>query len=102
MLKNTKGIDVSHHQGKIDWEKVKADGIQFAIIRAGFGNSASQKDEQFDANMQGAHGWGPCGDLLVQLCGGCKGRSERSGSLPFHFKALERQAHPAGFLRLRV
>ena len=54
MLKNTKGIDVSHHQGKIDWEKVTADGIQFAIIRAGFGNSASQKDEQFDANMQGA------------------------------------------------
>ena len=46
MLKNTKGIDVSHHQGKIDWEKVTADGIQFAIIRAGFGNSASQKDER--------------------------------------------------------
>ena len=30
------GIDVSSHQGRIDWEKVKA-GIEFAIIRAGYG-----------------------------------------------------------------
>ena len=54
MLKNTKGIDVSHHQGKIDWEKVKADGIGFAVIRAGFGNSASQKDTRFEENIKGA------------------------------------------------
>ena len=54
MLKNAKGIDVSYHQGKIDWEKVTADGIEFAIIRAGFGNSASQKDNRFDANIKEA------------------------------------------------
>ncbi|MBR4928320.1 MAG: Lyzozyme M1 (1,4-beta-N-acetylmuramidase), partial [Oscillospiraceae bacterium] len=30
-----KGIDVSEWQGYIDWSKVKADGIQFAFIRAG-------------------------------------------------------------------
>lgn len=54
MLKNAKGIDVSYHQGKIDWEKVTADGIEFAIIRAGFGNSASQKDDRFDANIKEA------------------------------------------------
>ena len=29
------GIDVSAFQGKIDWEKVKASGIEFAIIRLG-------------------------------------------------------------------
>jgi lysozyme len=29
-----KGIDVSHHQGSIDWKKVKADGVQFAFIKA--------------------------------------------------------------------
>ncbi len=29
------GIDVSQWQGTINWEKVKADGIDFAIIRAG-------------------------------------------------------------------
>ncbi len=29
------GIDVSQYQNDIDWEKVKADGIDFAIIRVG-------------------------------------------------------------------
>ena len=29
------GIDVSHWQGNIDWAKVKASGVQFAIIKAG-------------------------------------------------------------------
>ena len=31
-----KGIDVSEHQYDIDWEAVKAAGIEFAIIRAGY------------------------------------------------------------------
>ena len=31
-----KGIDVSEFQGKIDWEKVKNDGIEFAILRCGY------------------------------------------------------------------
>ena len=48
------GIDVSHHQGKIDWEKVKESGVEFAIIRAGFGNVISQKDTYFDVNMENA------------------------------------------------
>lgn len=30
-----KGVDVSVHNGDIDWSKVKADGIGFAILRAG-------------------------------------------------------------------
>ena len=30
------GIDVSYHQGSIDWQKVKASGIDVAIIRAGY------------------------------------------------------------------
>jgi lysozyme len=33
----TKGIDVSHHQGTIDWDKVKADGVIFAFIRVSDG-----------------------------------------------------------------
>ena len=49
-----KGIDVSHHQGKIDWEKAAADGLGFAIIRAGFGRCASQQDTRFADNMAGA------------------------------------------------
>lgn len=45
------GIDVSKHQGVIDWGKVKTD---FAIIRAGFGKVNSQKDPMFEANYKGA------------------------------------------------
>ena len=50
----TKGIDVSKHNGKIDWQKVKADGIQFAILRAGLGRLASQKDDKFEENYANA------------------------------------------------
>ncbi|MGN1090446.1 MAG: glycoside hydrolase family 25 protein [Huintestinicola sp.] len=30
------GVDVSYHQGDIDWEAVKADGIDFAMLRVGY------------------------------------------------------------------
>ena len=30
------GVDVSSHQQEIDWDRVKADGVDFAIIRIGF------------------------------------------------------------------
>lgn len=55
MAKNifSHGIDVSKWQGKIDWAKVKAAGVQFAILRAGYGDTLSypaQKDETFEYN----------------------------------------------------
>lgn len=40
-----KGIDVSTHQGTIDWERVKADGIDFAVIRCGFGDDYGNYDD---------------------------------------------------------
>ena len=49
-----KGIDVSVHNGDIDWGKVKADGIDFAILRAGYGKLEKQKDEKFEQNYAGA------------------------------------------------
>ena len=49
-----KGIDVSKWQGNINWKKVKADGIMFAIIRIGYGMYDNQKDEFFEKNYQGA------------------------------------------------
>ena len=48
------GIDVSRHQENIDWSKVKAAGIEFAIIRIGYGMYENQKDEQFENNYKGA------------------------------------------------
>ena len=41
------GIDVSHHQGEIDWEKVKADGVDFAIIRCGYGMDQTDQDDRY-------------------------------------------------------
>lgn len=38
-----KGIDVSQHNGNIDWAKVKNSGIEFAIIRLSFGQRAIDK-----------------------------------------------------------
>ena len=47
-----KGIDVSTFQGKIDWEKVKNDGIKFAILRVGYGmDIESQDDEYIERNI---------------------------------------------------
>ena len=58
-----KGIDVSKHQGVINWEKVKASGlVDFAILRAGFGKESSQIDVQFERNYSECKRLGiPCG-----------------------------------------
>lgn len=49
------GIDVSEWQGSIDWHNVKADGIDYAFVRAGATTNSSfslKKDSQFDTNMR--------------------------------------------------
>lgn len=51
------GIDVSAHQGSINWAAVKASGVEFAMIRCGFrGNSQGGifQDAYFKSNIQGA------------------------------------------------
>ena len=47
------GIDVSEHQGRIDWDAVKASGIDFAILRVGFGAPSwgGRVDYQFSRNI---------------------------------------------------
>lgn len=40
-----KGIDVSEHQGWIDWDLVKEQGIDFAIIRCGYGTDKTSQDD---------------------------------------------------------
>lgn len=49
-----RGIDVSKWQGNIDWNRVKASGVDFAILRAGYGSVSSQKDVTFEDNYQNA------------------------------------------------
>ena len=43
-------IDVSKHQGRFDWQAAHNKGIRHAMLRAGYGRHASQKDPQFERN----------------------------------------------------
>ena len=50
-------IDVSYHQGTIDWTKVKNAGIDYVILRAGYRASASgtlNKDKMFETYIKDA------------------------------------------------
>jgi GH25 family lysozyme M1 (1,4-beta-N-acetylmuramidase) len=51
------GIDVSHHQKEIDWQRAAADGIDFAMIRIGYRGADQgtlQEDTSFRDNITGA------------------------------------------------
>lgn len=52
-----KGVDISEWQGNIDWKKVKAAGINFAIVRVGYRGQTAGKiyeDKKYEQNMKGA------------------------------------------------
>ena len=52
-----KGIDVSSYQGKIDWNKVKNSGIEFAMIRVGYRgyeSGALRYDSSYTYNIENA------------------------------------------------
>lgn len=56
----SKGIDISKHNGTIDFTKVKADGVKFVMIRAGYG--ANNIDPQFKRNISECNRLNiPCG-----------------------------------------
>ncbi len=55
------GIDVSGHQGEIDWQAVKASGVEFAMIRLGYrgySNGEIHEDKLWRANLDGARAAG--------------------------------------------
>ena len=52
------GIDVSKYNGTISWNKVKKDGVEFALIRVGARGYSSGNiilDENFQANLKGCN-----------------------------------------------
>lgn len=54
-----RGIDVSEYNGAVNWEAVKASGVRFAMIRAGFGRTL---DRYFKRNAEQCNRVGlPCG-----------------------------------------
>ena len=48
-----KGIDISTYQRNVNYSKLKEHGIEFAIIRLGYGKNISQKDEMFETHFEG-------------------------------------------------
>ena len=51
------GIDISRHNGKIDWNAVKSSGVDYVIIRCGYRGSSSGAlitDQNFQSNIKGA------------------------------------------------
>ncbi|MER9751190.1 GH25 family lysozyme [Mesorhizobium sp. M0140] len=51
-----RGIDVSHHQGQIDWRRVAADDVAFAVIKATEGGD--HVDDAFARNLEEARAAG--------------------------------------------
>lgn len=47
-----KGVDVSEHNGFVDWDELKDAGIEFAIVRSSYGKSGV--DDNFRKNVVGA------------------------------------------------
>lgn len=86
-----KGVDVSKWQGYIDWEKVKADGYDFAFLRLGYrgygeaGNISI--DETFHQNMQNARKHGI--DLGVYFFSQAINEEEAQEEAEFVLNALE-------------
>lgn len=74
-----KGIDISYHQGTIDFVKVKQSGIEFVIIREGYRN---QTDEKFFEYVKAARAAG----LKILGC------------YHFSYALTERQAREEAFL----
>lgn len=66
-----KGIDVSQHNGRIDWQKVKNSGIEFAILRLGWiGNKNNHTlDTTFERNYNECKRLGiPVGVYVYNYC----------------------------------
>jgi len=53
-MEKIKGIDISHWQGKVDFEKVKKSGINFVILKAGGSDRGFYEDKTFKRNYEAA------------------------------------------------
>lgn len=51
-----RGIDVSHHQGAIDWRRIAAQNIRFVYLKASEGGD--WQDASFDGHLEQAHAAG--------------------------------------------
>lgn len=87
------GIDVSHHNGDIDWEKVREDGYDFAFLRIayrGYGQEGSLNvDKKFADNYAGAEKAGL--DVGVYIFAQATNEEEAVEEADFVLKILDGQ-----------
>lgn len=48
-----KGVDLSTHNKNVDYKALKDSGVEFAILRIGYGKDDNQRDEMFDEHYRG-------------------------------------------------
>lgn len=64
-----RGIDISKYQENVDYSKLKSQGIEFVIIRCGYGKVVSQKDPLFEKHYNGCKEAGlKVGAYLYSYC----------------------------------
>ena len=77
----TKGVDISEHNGAVDFAALTQAGVKFAILRLGYGSDyTSQDDAQFAQNVRKAEaaGHGNLSDTPLEYTGPpCKVKRER-------------------------
>ena len=85
------GVDVSHHQGSIDWNKVKEAGIEFAVLRIGYrgyGQAGTvNPDKEFKRNIEEAQAAGI--DIGVYFFSQAVNEDEAREEADFVLKNLE-------------
>ena len=64
-----KGIDLSTYQRNLDYQALKDAGVEFAIIRSGYGKDSGQKDDMFEEHYAGCKAVGiKVGAYLYSYC----------------------------------
>lgn len=66
-MKEVFGIDVSHHNGKIDWKEVSKNNIKFAIMKAQYEANSHNIDEFFEYNYEEAGKYGIARGVYVYI-----------------------------------
>lgn len=66
-MKEVFGIDVSHHNGKIDWKEVSKNNIKFAIMKAQYEAASHNIDEFFEYNYEEAGKYGIARGVYVYI-----------------------------------
>ena len=82
-----KGIDLSTHNKNVDYKELKKNGIEFAIIRSGYGKDDNQKDAMFETHYKGCKDAGiKVGAYLYSYCTSVENAEKEAYNCLSHIK----------------